>query len=147
MSNCTQTLLVASINNKQQILDKIQEMFLQSSPYVMDNWGLYPTHSDYIEPNKEKISIGYIETPTEFMVRASHPNCPPHWYVAFAKFIGAQLLFQDLDGYGEKTTWDMADNSTNMSNFKYTVKIMTWYDKYTPFTREFLALHVLNAKE
>ena len=117
MSNCTQSLLIAPLDKKQLILDKIQEMFLKSSPYLMDNWGLYPTHSNfYIAPEKESIRIGYIETENQFMVRASHPNSVPKWYLEFAKELGgAKLLFQDLDGYGPNTTWDLLDETTNMS--------------------------------
>ena len=140
MSNCTQSLLIAPLDKKQQILDKIQEMFLSSSPYLMDNWGLYPTHSNHIASNEESIRIGSIETEEQFMVRASHPNCVPDWYLVFAKEIGAKLLFQDLDGYGENVTWDLTDASTNMSSMKHTVEFVRWYDKYSPFTREFLKL-------
>ena len=139
MSNCTQTLLMVNIAKKQQVLDKIQQMFLTASPYTMDNWGLYPTHSNYISPDKECIRIGSVETSSTFMVSASHPNYPPKWYVEFAKEIEAKLLFQDLDGYGETITWDIAGQE-RMSNFTYTIEMMMYYNKTIPFTREFLGL-------
>ena len=107
---------------------------------MMDNWGLYPTHSEHLNNNQEAIRIGFIETDTEFIIRASHPNYPPKWYVDFAKSIEAKLLFQDLDGYGEKLAWDIANDSEKMSNVLYVVYFIKYYDNYTPFTREFLNL-------
>jgi hypothetical protein len=139
MGNCTQSLLIVSIDQKQIVLDKIQEMFSTLSPIAMDNWGMYPSYYSYIKPDKESIRIGYIQTDTEFMVRASHKNSVPPWYIELAKEVKAQLLFQDLDGYGSNIAWDIAGDDL-MSNSKYVMPFVLHYDNYTPFTREFLQL-------
>lgn len=143
MSNCTQTLLVAPIEHKAVILAKLaEELPKQVAPYVMDNWGLYPKFSKFKNTDVE-IRIGSIETDIHFMVRASHPNCPPNWYVEFAKSLAnTQLLYQDLDGYGENTTWDLADETTEMSKGIHTYAMNKWYkSEYTKFTNEFVGFN------
>ncbi len=139
MSNCTQSLLIVPMHRKEHVLENVQRIFKAQSPYMMDNWGLYKDFSDGLSIEKNEIRIGYLEYEKAFMIRASHPNYPPHSYVDYAKSIRARLLFQDLDGYGESVTWDIASENKK-SNFLYTIEFLAHYPNYTPFTEEFLGL-------
>lgn len=144
MSNCTISLLQVSKDKKEQVLQFLQENVTKKSPYLYDNWGLYPYCSEHLKPNQTSIRIGFIETEDTFMIRASHPNYVPKEYLEFAKSIEARLLFQDIDSYGEnRVAWDLTDESTNMSDAKYVFEFVKHYDNYTPFTAEFLKIPVV----
>jgi hypothetical protein len=134
---------MVSLDQKQVVLDKLATMLPTVNPYSMDNWGWYPNSADWSKSHKEPstISIGSIETDTQFMIRASHPNYPPNWYVEFAKSLtSAKLLYQDLDGYGENTTWNLCDTTTKLSKWEHTIDMNMYYS--TPmmkrFTNEFV---------
>lgn len=143
MSNCTQTLLIVPLDKQQVVLDKLATMLPTVNPYTMDNWGWYPQSFEWSKTSKDQntnVTIGSMVDETNFYVKASHPNHPPSWYVDFAIEIDAKLLYQDLDGYSENTTWDLCDTTTEMSNFKHTITFKIYHDSLLmkSFSKEFV---------
>ena len=143
MSNCTQTLLIVSLDKKQLVLDKLAAVLPTVNPYSMDNWGWYPQSAEWSKNSEDQntnVRMASMEDEFYFYVKASHPNHPPQWYIDFAIEIGAKLLYQDLDGYGNDTTWDLCDKATKMSSFKHTITFKIYHDSLLmiPFTKEFV---------